>query len=101
MTASFGYGVDLDLLEETTASMAQCGRALDDLLDDVAQRVAELHVTWSGQAAAAHTTAQAAWEAGFRAMRDGLATMRAAGEAAGSSYRSAADTNRLMWEQLS
>lgn len=94
------YEVDLDLLDETIASMAACGRALDGLLDEVDRRVAELHGTWSGQAASAQATAQQAWEDGFRSMRDGLAAMRAAGDLAGSSYRTATDTNRRMWEQL-
>ncbi len=40
-------------------------------------------------------------EAGFREMREGLAEMRAAGETAHGNYRSAADTNVRMWEQVS
>lgn len=95
------YAVDLDLLEETIAAMAACGQALDELLDEVEQRVVELHGTWSGSAASAQAAAQEAWESGFRAMRDGLAVMRAAGDAAGASYHVAIGTNRQMWEQLS
>lgn len=95
------YAVDLDLLAETIAAMAQCEAALDERLDEVAQRVAELHGTWSGAAAVAQAAAQQSWEAGFRSMRDGLAAMRAAGDAAGTSYLSAIDANRQMWEQLS
>jgi len=95
------YAVDLDLLEETIAAMAACVAGLDDLLDEVGARVAELHGTWSGAAASAQAVAQESWEAGFRAMRDGLAAMRAAGDTAEASYHSAIGTNRLMWEQLS
>ena len=44
-----GFGVDLDLLDDTVAEMARCGEALDALLDEVARRVAALHVTWAGR----------------------------------------------------
>ncbi len=65
------YGVDLDELLGTVDEMARCADALDALLDDVSQRVAGLHGTWTGRAAVAQAAAQAEWEAGFRSMRDG------------------------------
>ena len=34
--------VDLDLLDETVAELAQSGEALDDLLDEVSRRVSAL-----------------------------------------------------------
>ncbi len=100
MAEPFGFGVDLDQLADTTAELARCGRALDGLLAEISRRVEALHDTWSGEAAGAQATAQEAWEAGFRAMRDGLATMRAAGDLAEESYRSAIDTNVRMWGQV-
>lgn len=95
------YDVDLDQLADAVAEMTRCGEALDLLLDDVGRHVARLHDTWAGDAALAQAEAQASWEAGFREMRAGLATMRSAGAEAGESYRSAADTNLRMWGQVS
>lgn len=94
------FGVDTDDLLATVDDLAACGADLDDLLDEVAARVGGLHVTWSGRAALAQATAQADWEAGFRAMREGLATMRAAASTAHDNYAGAATTNLRMWEQL-
>ena len=93
--------VDLDLLDETVAELAQGGEALDDLLDEVSRRVSALQLTWSGAAALAQEGAQAEWEAGFREMREALAAMRKAGQVARDSYHDAAGTNLQMWEQVS
>lgn len=95
------FTVDLELLEETIASLTRSGDALDDRLDEVERRVAELHVVWGGAAAEAQAAAQAAWAAGFREMRQALAAMRAAGEVARGNYGDAATTNLRMWEQVS
>ena len=94
------FSVDLELLEEAVAEMSRCGEALDVLLDEVARRVDDLRATWSGAAALAQDGAQAEWEAGFRQMRDALASMRAAGRVAHGNYADAAETNLRMWEQV-
>jgi len=95
------FAVDLDLLDDTVVSLTRCGAELDALLDEVARRVAALHVTWGGAAAVAQDGAQAEWEAGFRQMREALAAMRTAGGVAHGSYLDAASTNLRMWEQVS
>jgi WXG100 family type VII secretion target len=101
MTGFDFVAVDLDLLDDTVAEMARCGEALDVLLDEVGRRVDALQVTWAGQAAVAQDDAQAEWEAGFREMREALASMRTAGRVAHGSYLDAATTNLRMWEQVS
>lgn len=101
MTGFSGFGVDLDVLDETVAEMERCGGALDVLLDEVSRRVAALHLTWAGAAALAQDGAQAEWEVGFRQMRDALASMRSAGRVAHGNYGDAAATNLRMWEQIS
>ncbi len=95
------FGVDLEELLATVDALGRCGEALDELLSEVVARVGVLQDGWDGRAADAQAAAQADWEAGFRGMREGLATMRAAGASAHGSYRSAADTNVRMWEQVS
>jgi WXG100 family type VII secretion target len=92
--------VDLDLLDETVAELTASGAALDELLDEVSRRVAALQLTWAGAAALAQEGAQAEWEAGFREMREALASMRTAGQVARDSYHDAAGTNRQMWAQV-
>jgi WXG100 family type VII secretion target len=94
------YAVDLDELLATLDTLGACESALDSLLSDVAARVAVLQDHWGGLAADAQLEAQAAWEAGFREMCHGLAAMRAAGAVAHDHYRSAAETNVRMWEQV-
>ncbi len=101
MTGFSSFGVDLGRLDDTVAEMTRCGEALDALLDEVAQRVTALHVSWAGAAALAQEEAQAEWEDGFRQMREGLSAMRTAGRAAHDNYRDAAVTNLRMWEQVS
>jgi WXG100 family type VII secretion target len=94
------FAVDLDELLATVDELAACGSELSDVLAEVAHRVEALHVTWSGRAALAQAGAQADWEAGFRAMHEGLATMRAAASAAHDNYGDAAETNLRMWGQV-
>ena len=97
---SVAFHVDLDLLAESVEEMARCGRSLDDVLAELAERVSMLQATWTGDAALAQDRAQEAWESGYHAMRDGLETMRAAGEAAAVSYDDAVATNLRMWGQV-
>lgn len=94
------FVVDLDEMLRTIDEMARAGAALDVLLDDVAARIAGLHLTWSGEASAAQAAAQAEWEAGFRAMRAALASMQAAADVAHGNYDAAVATNLRMWEQV-
>lgn len=94
------FAVDLDELLATVGELARCGTTLDALLEEVAARVAALHGTWAGEAAVAQTGAQAEWEAGFRAMRGALASMRSSAEVAHGNYEGAAAANLRMWEQV-
>lgn len=94
------FYVDLDLLDESVAELARGGEALDDVLAEVARRVAELHGTWVGDAASAQQVAQEAWTTGAEQMRDGLAAMRAAAAGAHSAYTAAIDANLRMWGRV-
>lgn len=94
------FEVDPDRLAHVVERMATCEARLHDLANDLQRQVHDLHQSWQGDAAAAHEVAQAAWEAGFREMRDGFHQMRAAARAAHDNYTTAADTNLRMWEQV-
>ncbi len=98
--AGRSFGVDLDELARVVAEMAGCQARLHDVADEAGRLANTLHGTWEGQAALAHLAAQHAWEAGFRDLREALAVMRAAADAAHGNYERAATTNVGMWEQL-
>lgn len=91
------YAVDLDLLLDTIGELARCEAACDDGLDRVSRRVRALQATWSGETADAQALAQAEWEAGFAAMREGLADMRRVAATARRNYLEACETNVRMW----
>lgn len=98
--AGHGFAVDTDALGATVEELARVRSELDALADELAAEVAALQVTWDGEAAAAHATAQGRWDAGFAAMRDALARMRAATEVAHGNYTTAAEVNARMWRDL-
>ena len=94
------FTVDVDELLRVTGEMATCEDSLRDLADEVARRVDALHETWGGRAALAQHAAQHEWEAGFRAMREALARMRAVAAVAHDNYAAAVAANVEMWGRL-
>jgi len=97
---SASYAVDLDRLSATVDSLTADGARLSSLVDGLHTRIAALHLTWSGLAAAEHARAHREWESGFADMRDGLSAMRDAARAAHHHYGEAARLNTSLWEQL-
>ena len=95
--SSFSYAVDLGLARDVVASLAGVESELDQVVVDLRWRVARLHETWAGTAAAAHLTAHGSWEATYREMHEALVAMRRALGAAASNYFSAASDNASMW----
>ena len=94
------FEVDADELLHVVDRMAACEAGMRDLAADLERRIDALHLTWQGEAAAAHVLAQATWDRGFADMRDALRQMRAAAHTAHGNYTAAADTNLRMWEQV-
>ena len=94
------FAVDAGELAHVVDRMTACESALHELAADLERRIAALHISWHGEAAAAHLVAQAEWEHGFRGMREALAAMRAAGRVAHGNYTAAAETNVQLWEQV-
>ena len=94
------FVVDLDELLETVDEMTRCTTALDDLLKEVRQRVAELHGTWDGHAATAQAAAQTEWGRGFRSMQEALVAIRGAARLAHGNYTDAVSANVRMWEAV-
>ena len=98
--SSFSYAVDLDLARDVVASLAAVETELDEVVVDLRWRVARLHETWAGTAAAAHLTAHGSWEASYREMHEALVAMRRALRTAASNYFSAATDNTSMWNAV-
>ena len=94
------YSLDADDLATVIDDLARGHAALSELAVDLERRIGELHVTWDGEAAAAHRLAQAAWDQGFGEMRDALARMRRVADTAHHNYTSAAAANHELWEQV-
>lgn len=100
MSTQDAFDVDLDELQHLVERMATAYDALHHLAADLERRVDGLHLTWSGEAAAAHREAQSTWAAGFDGMRQALEGLRAAGRLAHENYDAAATANLRMWQQV-
>jgi len=98
--SSFSYAADLPLARDAVASLAAVEAELDEVVVDLRWRVARLHETWAGTAAAAHLEAHASWEASYREMHVALAAMRSAVRIAAENYMGAAASNTANWNQV-
>ena len=94
---SFSYSVDLELAAKVVGSLSTVDEHLSEVVVDLRWRVARLHETWAGTAAAAHLVAHDSWCASFAEMHDALLAMRAAVRTAADSYSAAASENASMW----
>ncbi|GAA3657825.1 pore-forming CpnT exporter EsxE [Nocardioides ginsengisoli] len=91
------HHVDLERLDATVGDLTAFEAWLDDKLAELERVVAEVHVTWSGQAADAHRQAHREWVDGAREMHQGLREMRRAAQIAHGNYQGAIDANSAMW----
>ncbi|MGQ4598687.1 WXG100 family type VII secretion target [Nocardia sp. R6R-6] len=83
-------------MEAVTARIEGLNGFVDESLDEIEKRIAALHTSWSGEAAAAHAAAHLEWTTAAGKIRDGLAKMRAAATAARQQYESASAANLSM-----
>lgn len=63
------FRVDPTVLADAVARMAEFGRHVEELVAEIESLVTRLHVTWTGEGAAAHAEAQRHWAAGEAMMR--------------------------------
>lgn len=82
---------------ELVAAMAQLDRDAEGICADVDATVTELHVSWSGEAAAAQRAAHDRWSAGAAEMRAALADLHRTGDTAHANYTAAITANQSMW----
>ncbi|WP_375477934.1 WXG100 family type VII secretion target [uncultured Jatrophihabitans sp.] len=91
--------LDLPALAELVVRMERYAARLAAAHDDVDRRVRALPVSWTGEAAQAHSAAHAAWSAGAAETRHALATLSSILATAHANYSAAATVNRRMWAQ--
>ncbi|MGY1969732.1 WXG100 family type VII secretion target [Nocardia gipuzkoensis] len=87
------YRVDLHHLAAVTAQMQGLNGFVEDSLREIEERIATVQGDWTGEAADAHATAHAEWTAAAAKIRDGLAKMKAAADAAEKNYSAAVAAN--------
>jgi ESAT-6 family protein len=97
---TFSYSADLELASRVLASLSVVDSQLSEVVVDLRWRVARLHETWAGTAAAAHLEAHESWSRSWTEMHDALLAMRSVVRTAAANYSSAAQANTAMWSEL-
>ncbi|ASF11695.1 MULTISPECIES: WXG100 family type VII secretion target [Nocardia] len=97
MVDDYSYRVNLAQLDEAVTAMAKFGADVEGWLREVDQLVAELHLSWSSQAAQAQRVAHDRWLAGAAEMRENLDELRDVARKAHTNYTGAVQTNAEMW----
>jgi WXG100 family type VII secretion target len=90
------YRVELDELLAFVDKLQSFERRAEAIAARVDGQVADLHTTWSGEAAAAHRAQHDEWLSGATQMREALAELRQAADHAHRNYTGAAQLNRDM-----
>jgi WXG100 family type VII secretion target len=91
------YRVDLDQLLEHVERCEEFDKKVEEWLDQIEQAVTRLHVSWSGDAAAAQRDYHDRWVAGAQEMRDGLGKLRDRAQTNHDSYSGLIEHQRGMW----
>jgi WXG100 family type VII secretion target len=96
-TVADQFAVDIKGLGDIVERMAQYQNVVDSMLDEIDTTVANLHLTWNGDASQAHADAHKEWKEGAEMMRKALEQLKTAGSHAEKAYRGAVEANKSMW----
>jgi len=91
------YRVDLTELQGLIDEATRLDSAIEARVDAIGRRVEQLHMQWTGAAAAGHQQFVDRWKADTAAMRDALTTLQTALTRAHGNYSGAVDVNMRMW----
>lgn len=91
------YRVDLTGLQRLIDGAAKLETAIENRVTEIEKRVDELHVDWSGEAAASHKNVHNERLAAVAEMRTALGELRAKLQAAHSAYGAVGPANQGMW----
>lgn len=94
------YVADLEQLESHVERVGAFAGQVVEVLAHLDQVVAVLHLTWEGQAAAAHQRAHGQWVRGVRELTETLTHLEGAVRRAHGDYHAAAAANHEMWSSL-
>lgn len=91
------YRTDIEEMKRLVDRASQIEGRIEQHLDQIERRVADLHVQWKGTAASAHLDAHRRWLAAARDMQHALGDMGAATDKAHSLYSGVVNHHRGMW----
>lgn len=91
------FRVDLDQLAAVVEQMGRVDAQLQQACAEVEAQIQQLHLTWTGSAAAAQQAAHQRWQDGAARMRAALAMMAQIASTAHGNYTNAAAANTQMW----
>lgn len=89
--------VDFPQLQGAIDHMAQFGREVAEVLEEIDQAVAALRANWEGQASDTQAQTQQQWEDGAEQMKKSLESLRQVADNARKNYSDAVDKNGKMW----
>lgn len=89
--------VDFGRLQGAVDDMAEFGREVAEVLDEIEQAMAALRANWEGQASETQRQAQQQWEGGAETMKTSLEQLRRVAEGAHKNYTDAVAKNKEMW----
>ncbi|MGN7778504.1 WXG100 family type VII secretion target [Mycolicibacterium sp. 22603] len=89
--------VDFPQLQGAIDHMAQFGREVAEVLEEIDQAVAALRANWEGQASDTQAKTQQQWEDGAEQMNKSLESLRQVADNARKNYSDAVDKNGKMW----
>lgn len=91
------FSVDPDALADALQRMGEFVQHTESVVAEVNSLIAQLHQTWSGEAAAAHAEAHRHWSHGEATMREALTHLKTAGSVAQHNYTGAMAANMSLW----
>ena len=89
--------VDFPQLQGAIDHMAEFGREVAEVLEEIDQAVAAMRANWEGQASDTQAQTQQQWEDGAEQMKTSLESLRQVADNARKNYADAVDKNGKMW----
>jgi WXG100 family type VII secretion target len=91
------YRVELEELLAFVEAIQAFEQRAETIASRVDNQVADLHDSWSGEAASAHLAVHREWTTAATQMREALAELREAARVAHRNYSGVIEVNMAMW----
>jgi len=89
--------VDFPQLQGAIDHMAEFGREVAEVLEEIDRAMAGLRANWEGRASDTQAQSQQQWDDGAEQMKTSLEALRKVAENAHKNYTDAVDKNERMW----